>query len=85
MIEVKYEPCQAVWYLNTVTRKVEKAEVKRIQIVPTGVSKSESGENVLDGYVVLYETLDGPVLSGAEVFGSEAECLESWKKVFEEL
>lgn len=74
MIEVKFEPCSRVWFFNTVTRNVEPAEVKRIQIVPTAVSKNESGENVLDGYAVLYETLDGPVLSGAEAFGSEYDC-----------
>lgn len=83
MIEIKFEPCERVWFFNTVSRKVESTEVKRIQVVPTGVSKDAEGNNVLDGYVVLYETLDGPVLSGDELFGSEAECKDALRKVVE--
>ena len=82
MIEVKFGICQKVVYFNTAECKVMTAEVKGVQIVPTGVSKSEQGENVLDGYVVLYQTFEGPVLSESECFESEAECKETYRKFF---
>ena len=71
--------------MNTATGKYDSAEVKRVQIVPTGISKNEKGENVLDGSVVLYETLEGPTLAETEVFGSIEEAREFWKKKIGEI
>ena len=34
-----------------------------MRVVPTGISKDEKGESVLDGYAVLYDTVDGPTLA----------------------
>lgn len=82
MIGVKFGICDKVVFFNTADCKVVTAVVKGIQIVPTGISKNEKGENVLDGYVVLYQTFDGPVLSEQECFGSEEECLEAYRKFF---
>lgn len=81
MIEIKFGICEKVFYFNTATRRIEKAEVKGIQVVPTGVSKGEDGENRLDGYVVLYSTVEGAVLSGEEVFASEDECRGALREV----
>ena len=82
MIEVKFGICDKVAYFNTAEGKVLTAEVKGIQIVPTGISKNEKGENVLDGYAVLYQTFEGMVLSEKECFGSEEECFEAYRKIF---
>lgn len=78
---VKFGICDKVWYLNTAEGRYDSAEVRRIQVVPTGVSKDERGENVLDGSVVLYETLEGPVLTGGEVFASEEEARVFWREL----
>ena len=72
-MEVRFNICDNVVFLNTVTGKLDSAEVKRIQILPTGISKDENGKNVLDGSVVMYETVDGPVLAESEVFASKEE------------
>ena len=77
MIEVKFGICEKVFYFNTAECKVMKAEVKGVQIVPTGISKNVSGENVLDGYVVLYSTVEGPMLSEQECFASEEACRDN--------
>ena len=78
MIEVKYNIFDEVVYLNTATMKLEKVIVRGIRIVPTGISKAEDGKDVLDGYVILYETQNGPVLAESEVFSSEEEAREAW-------
>ena len=82
MIEVKFGICDKVVFFNTADCKVETAVVKGIQIVPTGISKDEKGENVLEGYAVLYQTFEGTVLSEQECFGSEEECFEAYRKIF---
>ena len=82
MIEVKFGICDKVVYFNTAECKVMTAVVKGIQVVPTGISKNEKGENVLDGYAVLYQTFEGPVLSEQECFESEDKCLEAYRKIF---
>ena len=38
--------CDKVVYLNTATRQFDTAVIKGIQIVPTGISKSEAGEGL---------------------------------------
>ena len=81
-MEIKYNICDKVAYFNTAECKVITAEVKRVQVLPTGISKDENGGNVLDGVVVLYETVDGPVLAEQECFASEAECFEAYRKFF---
>lgn len=84
-MEVKYGICDEVFWLNTSSGKVEKAEVAGVRIVPTGISKDAEGRNVCDGHVVLYETADrGPVLTEQECFASEAECRGHWKSVLSE-
>ena len=81
----KFEICQKVFYFNTVTRKVEPAEVKGIQVMPTGISKNEKGENVLDGSMVLYQTVEGPTLAETEVYGSREEAVAGLKEIVEAL
>ncbi len=83
-MEIKFGICEKVWYFNTAECKVMKDEVKRIQVIPTGISKSSDGENVLDGYLVLYETLNGPVLTEQECFRSEEECRKKYREFFVE-
>lgn len=81
-METKFNICDKVAYFNTAECKVMTAEVKGIRVIPTGISKDENGENKLDGAVVLYETVDGPVLAEQECFASEAECFEAYRKFF---
>lgn len=78
MTELKFDICDRVYYLNTAVGKIESAEVKGVQVVPTGISKDVDGGNVLDGQMVLYQTVDGPVLAECELFLSESECREYW-------
>ena len=77
-VEIKFGICDEVVYLNTATARFEKAEVKGIQVVPTGISKDAEGRNVLDGQMVLYQTVDGPVLAEDEVFATAEECRVYW-------
>ena len=77
--------CDKGVYLNTATRKFDTAVIKGIQIVPTGISKDEEGEDVLDGSVVLYQTKEGPMLTEAEVFASEEEAKKVWTEVIASL
>ena len=82
MIEIKYGICDEVVYFNTAECSIVKVVVKGIQVVPTGISKDAEGKDVLDGYVVLYQTKDGPVLAESEVFGTEEECREKYREFF---
>lgn len=82
-MEIKFQICEKVYYFNTAECRVMSAEVKLVKVIPTGISKSESGEDVLDGCVVIYETIEGPVLAESECFRSEAECLAWYKEYFE--
>ena len=82
MIEVKYSICDEVFFLNTSACRIEKAKVKGVQIKPTGISKTEEGEDRLDGFVVLYQTFQGPVLTESECFGSEEECRAFYREYF---
>lgn len=84
-IDIRFGICDEVVYLNTATARFEKAEVKGVQVVPTGISKDAEGRNVLDGHVVLYQTVEGPVLADGEVFSSEEEALSWWKGRLSEL
>lgn len=74
MIEVKFEPCEKVYFYNTAYKTVERTEIKAVQVVPTGISKDEKGENVLDGYDVLYQTVSGGFITESEAFATEEEC-----------
>ena len=78
MTILKYDICSKVFFLNTASAKIERAEVKGVQVIPTGISKSADGENVLDGCVVLYQTVEGPVLAEDECFATEEECRANW-------
>lgn len=77
-VEIKFGICDEVVYLNTATARFEKAVVKGIRVAPTGISKDESGKDVLDGFIVLYDLKDGPIVSQEEVFASEQECRQAW-------
>lgn len=84
-MEIKFAICEKVWYLNTVTGNLESAEVRGVRVVPTGISKDEKGESVLDGYAVLYDTVDGPTLAESECFGSRDEAVKAWKDRIEKM
>lgn len=84
-MEVKFEITEKVFYLNTVTGVLDCAEVRGVRIVPTGIHPDEEGKNVLDGYAVLYETVDGPTLAESECFGSREEAVAAWKERFEKM
>ncbi len=84
-IFIMYSICDKVWYLNTATGRYDSAEVKRVQVVATGISKDEQGNNVLDGSIVLYETLEGPTLAECEVFASEDDARAYWKNKISEI
>lgn len=75
MAELKFRICDEVWYFNTASRKVEKAVVKGIQVIATGISVGEDGRDRLDGDLVLYQTKEGPVLAETEVFASKEEAV----------
>lgn len=77
-METKFKICDKVVYLNTASGKFETVEIKGIRIVPTGISKDTEGADVLDGYVVLYEPFEGPILAESEVFATEAEAVDAW-------
>ena len=81
-IEIKFGILDRVVYLNTATARFETAVVKGIRVVPTGIHKDESGVDVLDGYVVLYELFDGPMLAQDEVFGTAEEAKAYWIEQF---
>ena len=77
-METKFSICDKAVFLNTGTGKFEKVEIKGIQVIPLGMHRDESGENVLDGYEVLYQTVEGVVLAEKELFGSEEEARSTW-------
>ena len=81
-METKFGILDKVVYFNTAECKIATDEVKRIQVMPTGISKDEKGGNVLDGYVVLYEMMEGVVLSEKECFASEEECRARYREFF---
>lgn len=85
MSEVKFRITDKVVYLNTVTRKLEELEVKGIRVVATGISKDEDGNNILDGDMVLYETVNGPTLAESEVFADKESAKKAWKEIVERL
>lgn len=71
------------WCGSTPPRGVlTRGVVRGIQVVPTGISKDEAGNDVLDGYEVLYKMDSGLVLAESEVFASEAEARESYVRFF---
>lgn len=76
MIEIKYGIFDRVVYLNTSTLKFETGKVADIRVMPTGISKDENGEDILDSYDILYKLDNGIVLTSAEVYGSEEQARE---------
>ena len=80
-VELRFGVLDEVVYLNTATARFEKAVVKGIRVVPTGIHKDESGKDVLDGSVVLYELFDGPMVAQGEVFASVEEGKAYWLDV----
>ena len=82
-MEIKYNICDKVAYFNTAECKVMTAEVKSVRVLPRGIKKDEAGNNVLEGVVVLYETVDGPMLAEQECFASVEECIAKYREFFE--
>ena len=80
MIEVKYGLLDKVVYFNGATMKFENDTVRDVRIMPTGISKNESGEDVLDGYEILYQLTSGVVLTSKEVFDSAEEGLARYRE-----
>jgi len=70
-----------VWYLNTGNWKIENAKVMKIQVVPTGLSKNEKGEDVLEGTAVFYELDNRLVISEAEAFAVRDDVVDACRKV----
>lgn len=81
-MKTRFDICAEVVWFNTATRNFDKGVVRGIQVVPTGISKDEAGNDVLDGYEVLYKMDSGLVLAESEVFASEAEARESYVRFF---
>lgn len=80
MIEIKYGLLEKVVYLNGATLKFESGVVRDIRVIPTGISKNEAGEDVLDGYDVLYQLQSGIVLTSREVYDSEEQAKEALRQ-----
>lgn len=80
-----FKICDKVVFFNTVTRKLETAEIRSIRVIAKGIAKSEQGENVLEGQVVLYETVNGPTLAETEVWPDADTARAELKKIVEEL
>lgn len=84
-METKFKICDKAVYLNTASGKLETVEIKGIQIVPTNISKDEKGNNVLEGYVVLYSPFEGPVLTEDELFPDAASAKAAWAERISQL
>lgn len=80
MIEIKYGLFDKVVYLNGATMKFETGSVRDIRIFPTAISKSAEGEEVLDGYDVVYKLDSGLVLTSGEVFDSEEQARQRYRE-----
>ncbi len=81
MVEIKFGLLDKVVYLNTAAMRFEESAVKGIRVIPTGISKNEAGEDVLDGYEVLYQLKNDVVLSSQEIFASEEQARERYREV----
>lgn len=80
MIEIKYGLLDKVVFFNGATMKFESDAVRDVRVVPTGISKDEKGEDVLDGYEVLYQLQSGAVLTSKEVFDSEEQGRQRYRE-----
>lgn len=78
---MKFNICDEVFFFNTASCQIEKAEIKGIQVIPTGISKDTEGKNKLDGSIVVYSMVNGPVLAETEVFGTKEECIDHYLEV----
>lgn len=83
-MEIKFNICDEVFYLNTASGKFEEVEIKSAKVIPTGMHADENGKNVLDSVIVLYETT-GPVLAETELFRTKEEALDHWLGVLKAL
>lgn len=84
-METRFAICDKVWFFNAPEEKVESAVVQGIRIMATDVHADESGEDVLDASVVLYEMKNRMVLTEREVFASREECIAHYRDVFSEV
>lgn len=84
-METKYSICDKLVFLNTAEGRFEESTVKGIQIIPTGVSKDEAGEDRLDGSIVLYQMSEGLTLTENEVFRSAEEAKEYYLSLLDTL
>lgn len=80
MIEIKYGLFDKVVYLNGATMKFETGSVRDIRVIPTAVSKDADGEDVLDGYDVIYKLDSGILLTSGEAFDSEEQARQRYRE-----
>jgi hypothetical protein len=80
MIEIKYGLFDKVVFFNGTTMKFEEDSVRDIRVMPTGISKDADGNDVLDGYEVLYQLQSGVVLTSKEVFDSEEQGRQCYRE-----
>lgn len=79
MVDIEFGLLEKVVYLNSATLTVEEGVVKGIRVVPTGISKDSEGNDVLDGYEVLYQLMNDIVLTSREVFQGKEQLLARYR------
>lgn len=80
MVDIEFGLLEKVVYLNSATLTIEEGVVKGIRVVPTGISKDEKGNDVLDGYEVLYQLMNDIVLTSREVFQGKEQLLARYRE-----
>lgn len=80
MVDIEFGLLEKVVYLNSATLNIEEGVVKGIRVVPTGISKDEKGNDVLDGYEVLYHLMNDVVLTSREVFRGKEQLLARYRE-----
>ena len=80
MVDIEFGLLEKVVYLNSATLSIEEGVVKGIRVVPTGISKDENGNDVLDGYEVLYQLMNDIVLTSREVFRGKEQLLARYRE-----
>ena len=82
----KFSICDKVVWYNTGLKVIQEGEIKGVQIIPTGVSKDADGNNILEGYTVLYTIGDQRfVLAETELFADAKSCIEAHIEALEKL
>ena len=73
----KFDICDKVVWFNTTTRKMETGVVRGIQVVPTGMHRDESGEDILDSAMVMYQLDSKMTIAETEAFPTEEDAIEA--------